>query len=380
MTDRCLPAPLRRLPVALVTLLCLAAPGAAAQGLTGESTAAGTGGTAGYDHSIDESDCTLLGREFVKHRGCSRTKCFKGAVSWRRTFGAEACTLRGAPQGYGFASTVDVRQCRALNRRWISQVNYCASQPDRSLGAVFNAPQCTGGATIYVNLAETEGSYDECLTTARAAELVQLTVRDGSTFEAEVSLRSSTQCSYRPGHVFVNDACVADPNFVPSLGGVVMIGDSLTWRGSDELGRLRPSFTLDGEPTRPPTELASRLAFFRSGHGEPDGLIIELGTVPARRFGRHDLVKAVRSLPRRTRIMLVLPHHELKSDPMVVTPQSKKVDGWMRDLARSRRNTCVADWPAYVRSHLGILQDGVHTKHAAEGRWAHWISWQWGHC
>ena len=78
--------------------------------------------------------------------------------------------------------------------------------------------------------------------------------------------------------------------------------------------------------------------------------------------------------------MLVLPHFELRSDPVVVTPQSRRLDGWMRDLARSRRKTCVADWPAYVRSHRGILQDGIHTKHAAEGRWAHWISQQWGHC
>ena len=380
MTNRSLPAPLRRLLVALVTLLCLAAPAAAAQALTPERPAAGSGGTAAFDDSLREADCTLLGREFVKQRGCSRTKCFEGAVPWRKTFGAEACTLRGAPQGYGFVSTVDVRQCRALNRRWISQVNYCASEPDRSPGAVFNAPQCTGGATVYVNLQETEGYYDECLTTARAVELVQRSAVEGSTLEAEVSLRSSTQCPYRPGHVFVNGACVADPNFLPSVGGVVMIGDSLTWRGSDELGRLRPSFTLDGEPARPPTELASRLAFFRAGHGEPDGLIIELGTVPAKTFGRHDLVKAVRSVPRGTQVMLVLPYYELNSDPLVVTPQSRKVDGWMRDLARSRHKTCVADWPAYVRSHPGILQDGVHTKHAAEGRWAQWISQQWGSC
>jgi hypothetical protein len=380
MTNRPFPAPLRRVLVALATLLCLAAPAAAAQALTPEGPAADSGGTAAFDDSLREADCTLLGRQFVKQRGCSRTTCIEGAVPWQKTFGAEACTLRGAPQGYGFVSTVDVRQCRALNRRWISQVNYCASEPDRSPGGVFNAPQCTGGATVYVDLQETEGYYDECLTTARAVELLQRSALDGSTLEAEVALRSSTQCPYRPGHVFVDDTCVADPNFLPSVGGVVMIGDSLTWRGSDELGRLRPSFTLDGEPARPPTELASRLAFFRSGHGEPDGLIIELGSVPAKTSGRNDLVKAVRSVPRGTQVMLVLPYYELNSDPLGVTPQSRKVDGWMRDLARSRHKTCVADWPAYVRSHPGILQDGVHTKHAAEGRWAQWISQQWGSC
>ena len=198
MANRPLPVA-RRLLVVLVTTLCLVASVATAQALTRESAAADTGGRAAYDHSVRKADCTLLGREFVKRRGCSRTSCIEGAVLWQKTFGAEACTLRRAPRGYGFASTVDVRQCRALNRRWISQVNYCASEPDRSPGAVYNAPQCTGAATVYVNLTETEGYYDECLTTARAAELVQHSVLDGSTLEAEVSLRSSTQCPYRPG-------------------------------------------------------------------------------------------------------------------------------------------------------------------------------------
>jgi hypothetical protein len=380
MTNRPDHAPLRRLTVALVTILSLAAPAVAAQALTRESAAADTTGAAAYDQSLHRADCDLLGRDFVDHRGCSRTRCAEGAVPWRKTYGAEACTLKGTPKGFGFVATVDVRLCRALNRRWISQVNYCASEPDRSPGALFNAPQCVGDATVYVNLSETLGYYDECITLARAEELVQQSAVDDLTLEEEVSLRSSTQCPYRPGHVFLDDECVADPTARPTGGGVLMIGDSLTWRGSDELGRLRPTFTLDGEPARPPTELASRLALFRSGRGEPDGLIIELGTVPARTFARNDLVQAVQSVPRGTKVMLVLPYFELNSNPVVVTPQSRKVDGWMRDLAGSRKNSCVADWPAYVRSHPGILQDGVHTKHAAEGRWAHWISQQWGSC
>ncbi len=65
-------------------------------------------------------------------------------MPWRKTYGAEACTLRGAPKGYGFAATVDARRCRALNRRWIARVNYCASEPDRSPGVVYSAPQCIG--------------------------------------------------------------------------------------------------------------------------------------------------------------------------------------------------------------------------------------------
>jgi hypothetical protein len=368
---------LGRLGIVVLTIIALSAPALATEVVGGPGAGAAA---SAYDHSLDEADCTLLGRRFVKASGCSRTRCTTGAVPWRTTYGAEACTLRQAPQGFGYVATVDVRQCKALHRKWIAQVNYCASEPDRSSGALFNAPQCIDGATVYVNLEETDGYYDECLTLGRAVELVQQAAVDGSTLEEEVSLRSAAQCPHRPGHVLLDGECVVDPTSTPSGGGVLMIGDSLTWRGSDELGRMRPTFTLDGEPARPPTELASRLAYFRSGHGEPDGLIIELGTVPAKRFSRDDLAQVVRSLPEQTRVMFVLPYYELNSHPVVVTPQSRKVDGWMRSIARSRGMSCVADWPAYAHAHPGTLQDGVHTKHPAEGRWAHWISQQWARC
>jgi hypothetical protein len=367
----------RGLLAALAAVLCLAAAVLPVQ----PSAAAATGTAASaYDTGLDEADCSLLGRDFVAHAGCSRTRCVPDAVPWRTTYGAEACTLRSAPKGYGFVSTVDMRLCKALHRRWIAEVNYCASEPDRTTGSLFNAPQCLPPATVYVTLRESEGYDDECITMDRARELVQRSVVDGSSLEDEVELRSSVQCPYRPGHVFVDGACVVDPAFDPTGGGVLMIGDSLTWRGSDELGRLRPSFTLDGEPARPPTELASRLAHYRAGHGDPSGLIVELGTVPAKAFARRDLATVVRSLPRATTLMLVLPYYELGTDPVVVTPQSKRVDGWMRDLARSREHSCVADWPAYVGAHPGTLQDGVHVQHGAEGRWAHWISQRWSDC
>jgi hypothetical protein len=379
MTNAPHSASLRRLGVALLTILCLLAPALLLQAVPG-SGAAAAGGSATYDHHVHQADCDLLGRDFGAHRGCSRTACEQGAVLWRKTYGAEACALRHAPKGYGFVATVDVRLCKALNRKWISEVNYCASEPDRTTQALYNAPQCTAPATVYVTLQETEGFYDECLTLGRAAELVQQSVIDHATLQEEVALRSATQCPYRPGQAFVNGACTPVPGFEPSGGGTVMIGDSLTWRGSDELGRLRPSFTIDGEPARPPTELAARLAHYRAGHGQPAGLIIELGTVPAAGWSRKDLVAVVRSVPHTAEVMLVLPYYVLDEQPLVVTPQSKRVDGWMRDLAASRRKTCVADWPAYVRSHAGILQDGVHTRHAAEGRWAHWVSQQWARC
>jgi hypothetical protein len=225
----------------------------------GTPAAAGVADSATYDVHLGQRDCGLLGRQFVTRRGCARATCTEGAVLWRKTYGAEACALRRAvKRGYGFVATVESRECRALQRRWIAEVNYCASEPDRSPRVIYDAPQCARPATVYVVLAETEGSYDECLTEARASELAELAMDSQTVLADQVALRSGTQCAHRPGHAFVNGICVANSQVQPSGGGVVMIGDSLTWRGSDELARLRPSFILDGEPARRPTELRTR--------------------------------------------------------------------------------------------------------------------------
>jgi hypothetical protein len=369
---------LRRLVLAALAVLCLAGPGFVV--LQTSAAAEGGDSTSTFDERLSKSDCSLLGREYTSGRGCSRTDCVDDAVPFRRTFGAEACALKGQPTGYGFVSTIDAAQCKALQRRWIAAVNYCASEPDRSITALYDAPQCTGTASVYVTLTEAEGYNDECLTRERADALAVRAGGEGSTLTNETSMRSAIQCPYRAGHVYLNDQCAVDPNARAAGGGVVMIGDSLAWRGGDELTKLRPTFTVDGEPARKLTELGPRLDVFRKLHGEPDGLIIELGTSPAPSFKQRDLTKIVESLPAGTDVMLVQPYYELNSDPVVVTKSSIEVGSWMTALARSRPHTCVANWPGYVRSHPGILQDGVHTKHPAERQWARWVSQQWGHC
>jgi hypothetical protein len=158
-----------------------------------------------------------------------------------------------------------------------------------------------------------------------------------------------------------------------------MIGDSLTWRGSDELGRMRPTFTLDGEPARRISELQGRLDYYVSGHGQPTALIIALGAVPPPAgYGRSDLARTVKSVPRSTTVMFVLPYAALPSGN--TSPRTTMIGGWMRAIAGSRGRTCVADWPAYVRSRPGLIQDGVHVKNTQERSWATFVSQQWGRC
>ena len=339
-----------------------------------------TGSPQDYDRSLRAAECALLGRVHVTGLGCARDRCVAGAVSWRRVRGAEACALTGQPRGYAFAATVEVRRCRALHRRWIAPVNYCAAQPDRSLALVVGAPQCLPPATVYVTLSEDEAHADECLTKARATRLARLAAAHDTSLAAEVALRSPTQCRYRPGHAYLAGRCTPVRARRRVGSRVLMVGDSVTWRGSDELTRLRPGFTLDGEPGRRPSELASRLAVFEARHGTPAGLIVELGTNSSPGFDRAMLAAVVGSLPERTQVMFVLPYLAVDSDPTVPALPTQRFGGWMRSLAAARRLSCVADWPAYVRSHPGLLQDGIHTRRAAEGEWARWISAQWERC
>ena len=191
------------------------------------------------------------------------------------------------------------RTARTLHRRWIAAVNYCASQPDRSLAAVRDAPQCASPASIYVTLSETEGRYDECLTR-----------RPGSRRSPGRPPRTARRWPPRspPGSGVRS----------PGPDGMLLVGDSVSWRGSDELARLRPELTVDAEPARRPTELAARLDAFRAEHGQPAGLVVELGTNPAPGFQRRDLAAARPEPPDRTAVMLVLPYVEVSSDPMVV--------------------------------------------------------------
>src|SRR3954470_2537320 len=94
-------SPVRGLAAAVLAILCLTGlvlvPSAAAEQ---------SGNASLYDQRVGPSDCDLLGLRYVSCHGCSRTSCVQGAIPFRRTFGAEACALKGQPSGYGFVSTI----------------------------------------------------------------------------------------------------------------------------------------------------------------------------------------------------------------------------------------------------------------------------------
>ena len=114
----------------------------------------------------------------------------------------------------------------------------------------------------------------------------------------------------------------------------MLIGDSIAWRGTDELGRMRPAFHLDGMPSRRLTDLEPGLDAFRLDHGDPDGLIVELGTNSDTDFDKGDLDSILDSLPAETLVMLVLPYRQNPHAPPKIQPQSTRYAMSMRDISQ----------------------------------------------
>jgi hypothetical protein len=266
-----------------------------------------------------------------------------------------------------------------LHRRWIAPVDWCASNPDRTTRVVAEAPACVGPHSTYVNHDETEGEYDECLRPATVERLRRLAARHGTSLDREASHRSRALCADRPRHRFTDGLCVRGRPDV-AQGGVLVVGDSITWRGTDELGELRPDLVLDGMPARQPDELRARLDRYRADHGQPDGLVVELGTNRNRGYSIGDLWDDIGSLPPDSVVMMVLPYRADRSRTPVVTPSSTRFAEWMAAVAAARPRTCVADWRAVVANHPHVVGDGVHPRSSKERYWARWLSRSWSGC
>ena len=161
------------------------------------------------------------------------------------------------------------------------QVNFCASNPYRGRAVTTAAPQCLAPFTTYVVTSSTTGGRatrreaedraDVCLRPQQVVRLQRQARRSGSSLRQLALAAGGRQDAGATGRT------------------VLMVGDSLTWRGTDEIARLRPSWVVDGESGRNLRALGSRLTRFTQTHGEPTGLVIALGTNPAPRFNLPEL-------------------------------------------------------------------------------------------
>ncbi|NYG56765.1 SGNH/GDSL hydrolase family protein [Nocardioides perillae] len=154
---------------------------------------------------------------------------------------------------------------------------------------------------------------------------------------------------------------------------VLVLGDSLTWRGRSELAAAHPSWTIDGVRGRSVLELPWLLrAHLRSS--TPDAVVVALGTNTARRWTKDSYRRAAALVPRGVPLVFVTPYRDPRADTTrnarVKAERATRYATWMRELAREGGRRCVADWRALAAQHRWLLIDGVHQTPPAEQTWA----------
>jgi hypothetical protein len=333
------------------------------------------------DKRLSQGQCALTGRVWVAGRGCARHYCVSGATMFKEGHDAELCMLRGR-NGAEFARPINSRRCADLGRVWIGEINSCASNPNRARLVISNAPQCRGAGKVYVNHREEEGRYDECLTPGRIAKLRKIAKRQGDSLNEAALNRNRFNCSYRAGWVMQQGTCVKREGPLPGSqqGGFLMVGDSVSWRADDELYAREHQWILDLRPGRRLDELPGRLSWFRANHGNPDQLIVQLGTNRRQGFNEGDFRDTMASLPASTPVLFLLPYRKFQGDNSGPVAATKKYGQWMRELAADRPLTCLSEWPKIAASHLSYLVDGEHPDSHHEGWYARYVVRAWGDC
>ncbi|MCY7396149.1 MAG: hypothetical protein LH468_08380 [Nocardioides sp.] len=334
--------------------------------------------TAEVDPRIDRASCALLGRTWGG-TGCSRGACLTGHEYAKTGANAETCRI-GGRRGASYGVEVDFRRCQALNRVWIGLLNYCASDPHRAETVVPDAPQCRAPYTSYVLLTEQDGGYDECLRPSRVTTLQATATATGRSVASVAAEQSRTQCGWRPAHVYLDGRC-QEALTAPQprvLNNVAVVGDSITWRGTNELATLQPDWVIDGSSGRQIDALDARLDAYRESWGEPGGVVLALGTNGRTGWREEQFRASIDRVPATTPILLVTPFREAGTTgrPELMDQYAE----WFGRLAAERPLTCLADWRAEVFADRALLVDGVHPTTIGEVHWAEMIDNSWSSC
>lgn len=194
-----------------------------------------------------------------------------------------------------------------------------------------------------------------------ATALVLLAALVGSLLAAQVVTGTAA------GAVSEDDAAV-------DRSRVLVVGDSLTWRGSDELAAAHPSWTVDGVRGRNVFALRRTLEAHLAQE-TPEAVVIALGTNTASGYTKAHYRRAAALVPPRVPVVFVTPFRDPQRDTSPSAWEHARrtatYAGWMRQLSQEgggRR--CVAHWRRLVAERSWMLVDGVHQTARAERTWA----------
>lgn len=164
---------------------------------------------------------------------------------------------------------------------------------------------------------------------------------------------------------------VASAGSVPVGSYTLIIGDSLSNLGREELAVYRPTWRVDGVNGRKVTALPGRIDAAITNHGgkAPGTLVVALGTNEVSSWTGSDY-RVVRSKLPGTRIVYVTPYRDAT---VYGAERARVVAGYayyMLRLANSDPRACVVPWAEAVAASPWLLRDGVHATYAHEDRWA----------
>lgn len=153
-----------------------------------------------------------------------------------------------------------------------------------------------------------------------------------------------------------------------SKGGpaVWMVGDSVTAYAEAALSyRLAESVDgrveIDAESGRNVVVLDDMVRDELDRARRPRTMVLALGANPADDWTRRDYREVVDSIPSSISVVLVTVFRTYEAAPGTIRQQMADYSRWMRAIAATRDNVCIAPWRGTVRGHADeYLIDGVH--------------------
>jgi hypothetical protein len=161
---------------------------------------------------------------------------------------------------------------------------------------------------------------------------------------------------------------------------VWVVGDSVTVFSEDALrSQLETSVEgrveIDAEMGRNVVELDDLVTQQLARTGRPRTMVLALGTNPDPSWTLKDYRRVVDSIPASITVVLVTVFRSRGTAAEAVVEQMDDYSRWMRTLAASRDNVCLAPWRARVGSHPErYLLDGVHPNERGDRVLAHVVS------
>ena len=157
---------------------------------------------------------------------------------------------------------------------------------------------------------------------------------------------------------------------------VFMIGDSITYLGSDELRAKRPDWYVWAAGGVRVNQLPAAMDHFLWINKAPTMVVIALGTNASPEWTKESFRTQLNRLPATTKVAFVTTWRDSSKFSSSFAYEGSKeyyqptYSQWMIELASERPNTCVVPWRGVASQHPEYIYDGVHPNQQGQNAWS----------